>query len=149
GQRSTRGSWPRPLRLGPLQLLTQGLHLLLERDHLELATHDDLLELLEVEDLLLQLGLRCPEVADDALVRPHVTQDADGPDHLPVGPAQGGSVQGGRNGLTARAPRVEPGVPRDAALHDLVEGSHEFPGLLRTDEARQRLREQLVLTETE
>src|SRR5262249_35864316 len=41
----------------PADLLTQSLKLSLERDHLQLAAHDDLFKLFEVEDLLLKLGL--------------------------------------------------------------------------------------------
>src|SRR5439155_13320069 len=62
-------------RLELLVLPLEVLELLLERDHFQLAADDDLLELLEVEDLLLQLGLGLLEVPDDLLVGSHVTED--------------------------------------------------------------------------
>src|ERR671914_97030 len=76
-----------------LRLLAQPLQLFFERDHLELATHHHLLELLQIQDLLLQLGLGFLQVSHDLLVGPHVAQDADGADHLAVGVAQGRGVE--------------------------------------------------------
>src|SRR6267378_2997810 len=67
------------------RVLPQALQLLFEGDHLQLAAHHDLLELLQVQDLLLQLRLGLLEVAHYLLVGPHVAQDADGADHLAVG----------------------------------------------------------------
>src|SRR5947199_269954 len=89
------------------------------------------------------------EVAHDLLVGAHVAQDADGADHLAVGVAQGRGVEGGGDDLAAGAAWVEAGVAGDAARDDLAEGGGELAGLLGTDEARQRLLEQLVLPEPE
>src|SRR5205814_7904909 len=60
------------------------LELLLERDHLQLAADDDLLELLQVEDLLLKLRLRLLEVLHDLFIGAHVTEDADRANYFPV-----------------------------------------------------------------
>src|SRR5213593_3665806 len=96
-----------PVHLHALELLAEGLHLLLQGNHLELATHDHLLELLEVEDLLLQLPLRGPEVAHDALVGTHVAQDADGADHLAVEVPQRRGVERRRDDLPGGAARIQ------------------------------------------
>jgi hypothetical protein len=69
----------------------------------------------------------------------HVAQDADRPDRLAVRVAQRRGVQGRRDGLPGCAPRVEHRVAGDAPLHDFLEGGHEVAGLLRADEAQQRL----------
>src|SRR3989442_8760617 len=98
-----------PLGRPPLQLFPQAFQLPFEGDHLELAAHDHLLELLEVQDLLLQLGLGLLEVADHLLVGAHVAQDADGADDLAVGVAEGGGVEGGGDDLAAGAAGVEAG----------------------------------------
>src|SRR5213592_2166353 len=71
-------------RLELLVLPLQALELLLECDHLQLRADDDLLELLEVEDLLLQLGLRLLEVLHDLFIGAHVTEDADRANYFPV-----------------------------------------------------------------
>src|SRR5439155_139393 len=131
------------------ELLAERLDLLLQGDHLELTAHDHLLELLEVEDLLLQLRFRGTQIAQHALICPHVAQDADRLDHAAVGVAQRGGVQAGRYDLAPGAAGVEPRVPRDAALYDLVQGGHELPRLLRADETREGLLEELVLPKTE
>src|SRR5918994_5131063 len=120
-------------------LLLEAFQFLLERDHLQLAADDDLLELLQVEDLLLELRLRLLEVVHDLLVGPHVAEDADRADHLPVWIAERRGVQARRDHLARRRPRVEPRVARDAALDHLAQGSGELPRLLLADEARQRL----------
>src|SRR2546425_1138063 len=132
-----------------LRLLPHALQLLLEGDHLQLATHDHFLEFLEVQNLLLELALGLLEVLNHLLVLPHVPQNADGADHLAVRVAQGRGVEGRGDHLPARAPRVEPGVAGDAPLHNLSEGGRERPGLLDADEARVRLLEELVRAEAE
>src|SRR5258706_84632 len=58
-------------------------------------------------------------------------------------------VESRGDALPARAPRVEPGVAGDTPLHDLPQRRRELPRLFGTDEARQRLLEELVRTETE
>src|SRR5712691_9746547 len=138
-----------PLGRPPLPLFPQAFQLPLEGDHLELAAHDHLLELLQVQDLLLQLGLGLLEVADHLLVGAHVAQDADGADDLAVGVAEGGGVEGGGDDLAAGAAGVEAGVAGDAARDDLAEGGGELPGLLGADEARERLLDQLVRAEAQ
>src|SRR5712691_1223836 len=138
-----------PLGRPPLPLFPQAFQLPLEGDHLELAAHDHLLELLQVQDLLLQLGLGLLEVADHLLVGAHVAQDADGADDLAVGVAEGGGVEGGGDDLAAGAAGVEAGVAGDAARDDLAEGGGELAGLLGADEARERLLDQLVRAEAE
>src|SRR6266571_3028935 len=132
-----------------LRLLPHALQLLLEGNHLQLATHDHLLEFLEVQNLLLQLALGLLEIANHLLVLAHVPQDADGADHLAVRVAQGGGVEGRRDHLPARAPRVEPGVAGDAARYHLAQRRRELPRFLGADEARQRLLEELVRAEAE
>src|SRR5207249_2020957 len=130
-----RRPWtPEPSRLAPvplvaLELLAEGLHLLLQGDHLELATHDHFLELLEVEDLLLQLRLRGPQVAHDALVGAHVAQDADGADHLALGVPQCGGVERRRDDLPGGAAGSETRVPGHAAGHDLPQRGRELARL--------------------
>src|SRR2546428_786592 len=137
-----------PLGRPPLQLFPQAFQLPLEGDHLELAADDHLLELLEVQDLLLQLGLGLLEVADHLLVGAHVAEDADGADDLAV-IAEGGGVEGGGDDLAAGAAGVEAGVAGDAARDDLAEGGGELTGLLGADEARERLLQHLVGAEAE
>jgi len=66
------------------------------------------------------------------------------PDHLAVGVAQGGGVEGGGDDLAAGAAGIETGVARDTPRHDLPERRRELPGLLGADEARERLLDQLV-----
>src|SRR2546422_1051180 len=132
-----------------LRLLPHALQLLLEGNHLQLATHDHLLEFLEVQNLLLQLALGLLEVANHLLVLAHVTQNADSADHLAVRVTQRRGVEGRGDHLPARAPRVEPGVARDAPLHDFPQRRRELPGLLGADEARERLLEELVRAEAE
>src|SRR2546425_1135525 len=132
-----------------LRLLPQALQLLFQGDHLQLAPDHHLLELLEVEDLFLQLGLGLLKVAHHLLVGAHVAQDADGADDLAVGVAKGGGVEGGGDDLAAGAAGVEAGVAGDAALDDFAQGGGELPGLLGADEARERLLDQLVGTEAE
>src|SRR6188474_1132679 len=73
----------------------QQLQFLLQSDHLEFPAHNNLLELLEVEDLLLEFALRGLEVADRFFVCAHVTEDADSPDHAAVDIAQCGGVERG------------------------------------------------------
>src|SRR3989441_337590 len=137
-----------PLGRPPLQLFPQAFQLPFEGDHLELAADDHLLELLEVQDLLLQLGLGLLEVADHLLVGAHVAEDADGADDLAV-IAEGGGVEGGGDDLAAGAAGVEAGVPGYAARDDLTEGGAQLPGLLGADEAGERLLDQLVRAEAE
>src|SRR6266571_1959843 len=132
-----------------LRLLPHALQLLLEGNHLQLATHDHLLEFLEVQNLLLQLALGLLEVANHLLVLAHVTQNADGADHLAVRVTQRRGVEGRGDHLPARAPRVEPGVARDAPLDTLPEGGQERACLLGGNDPRQRLLDQLVRTEAE
>src|SRR5437762_1171311 len=139
----------RPSPRSVLRLLPQALQLLFQGDHLQLAPDHHLLELLQVQDLFLQLGLGLLEVAHHLLVGAHVAQDADGADDLAVGVAQGGGVEGGGDDRAAGAARVEPGVAGDAALDHLAEGGGELPGLLGADEARERLLEELVGAEAE
>src|SRR2546422_90665 len=139
----------RPSPLSASRLLPQALQLLLEGDHLQLAAHDHFLEFLQIQNLLLQLALGLFQVAHHLFVRAHVAQDADGADHLAIGVAQGGGVEGGGDDLAAGAPRIEAGVAGDAALDHLAEGSGELPSLLGADEARERLFEHLVLAEAE
>src|SRR5437773_5731155 len=134
----------RPSALSASRLLPQALQLLLEGDHLQLAADDHFLEFLKVQNLLLQLALGLLQVANHLLVLAHVTQDADGADHLAVRVAQGGRVEGRRDHFAARAPRVEPGVAGDAARHDLPQRGQEGPGLFGRADARERLLEQLV-----
>src|SRR5439155_11704548 len=117
------------------RLLPQALQLLFEGDHLQLAADHDLLELLQVQDLLLQLRLGLLEVAHYLLVGPHVAQDANGTDHLAVGTAQGGGVQGGGDDLPARAARVQDHVPHDTPLDHFAQRRGEFPRFLGADEA--------------
>src|SRR5438132_840207 len=135
--------------LSASRLLPQALQLLLEGDHLQLAADDHFLEFLEVQNLLLQLALGLLQVAHHLFVRAHVAQDADGADHLAVGVAQGGSVEGGGDDLAAGAAGVEAGVARDTPRDDLAESGRELPGLLGADEARERLLEHFVLAEAE
>src|SRR3989442_1665948 len=132
-----------------LRLLPHALQLLLEGNHLQLATHDHFLEFLEIQNLLLQLALGLLQVANHLLVLAHVTQDADGADDLAFGVAQGRSVEGGGDDLAAGAAGVQAGVARDAALNDLAKGGGELAGLLGADEARQRLLDQLIRAEAE
>src|SRR5206468_636253 len=139
----------RPSALSASRLLPQALQLLLEGDHLQLAADDHFLEFLEVQNLLLQLAFGFFQVAHHLFVRAHVAQDTDGADHLAVGIAQGGGVEGGGDHLSARAPGVEAGITRDAALDHLAQGGGELPGLLGADEARERLLEHFVLAEAE
>src|SRR5207244_10736161 len=63
-----QASGPLALPLEPGHFLPEALQVLLEGDHLELAADDHLLELLEVQELLLQLGLGLLEVAHHLLV---------------------------------------------------------------------------------
>src|SRR5207302_1469217 len=72
----------------PGHFLPEALQILLEGDHLELAADDHFLELLQVQDLFLQLGLGLLEVAHHLLIGAHVAEDADGTDHLAVRIAQ-------------------------------------------------------------
>src|SRR3989442_303881 len=137
-----------PLGRPPLQLFPQAFQLPLEGDHLELAADDHLLELLEVQDLLLQLGLGLLEVADHLLVGAHVAEDADGADDLAV-IAEGGGVEGGGDDLAAGAAGVEAGVVGDAGRDGLAEGGGELTGLLGADEAGERLLQHLVGAEAE
>src|SRR5439155_211006 len=139
----------RPSPRSVLRLLPQALQFLFQGDHLQLAPDHHLLELLQVQDLFLQLGLGLLEVAHHLLVGAHVAQDADGADDLAVGVAEGGGVEGRRDALAAGAARVEPGGAGDAALDDLAQGGGELPGLLGADEARERLLEELVRAEAE
>src|SRR2546427_614938 len=139
----------RPSALSASRPLPHALQLLLESDHLQLAADDHFLEFFEVQNLLLQLALGLFQVAHHLFVRAHVAQDTDGADHLAVGVAQGGGVEGGGDDLSAGTPGVEPGIAGDAALDHLAEGGGELPGLLGADEPRERLLEHLVLAEAE
>src|SRR3989442_1308361 len=137
----------RPSPLSASRLLAQALELLLEGDHLRLAAHAHFLDFLQIQNLLLQLALGFFQIAHHLFVRAHVAQDADGPDHLAVGVAQGRGVEGGGDDLAAGAPRIEAGRAGDAALDHLAEGGGELPGFLGADEARERLLEHFVLAE--
>src|SRR5213594_3322661 len=139
----------RPSPRSVLRLLPQALQLLFQGDHLQLAPDHHLLELLEVQDLFLQLGLGLLEVAHHLLVGPHVAEDADGADDLAVGVAEGGGVESGGDDLAAGAAGVQAGVAGDAPGDDLAEGGGELAGLLGTDEAGERLLEQLVWAEAQ
>src|SRR5437867_5888698 len=139
----------RPSPRSVLRLLPQALQLLFQGDHLQLAPDHHLLELLQVQDLFLQLGLGLLEVAHHLRVGAHVAQDADGADDLAVWVAEGGGVEGGGDDLAAGAAGVEPGVAGDAEIDDLAQGGGELPGLLGADEARERLLEELVRAEAE
>src|SRR6266850_1129752 len=139
----------RPSPLSASRPLPHALQLLLESDHLQLAADDHFLEFFEVQNLLLQLALGLFQVAHHLFVRAHVAQDTDGADHLAVGVAQGGGVEGGGDDLAAGAAGVEARVARDTPRHDLPERRRELPGLLGADEARERLLDQLVRAEAE
>src|SRR5438445_101847 len=125
------------------RLLPQAVERLLQGDLLELAPDHHLLKFLQVQDLLLQLRLGLLEVPDHLLVGPHVAEDADGADDLAVGVAEGGGVESGGDDLAAGAAGVQAGVAGDAPGDDLAEGGGELAGLLGTDEAGERLLEQL------
>src|SRR5204863_5228213 len=136
-------------RLELLVLPLEALELLLERDHLQLTADDDLFELLEIEDLLLQLGLRLLEIAHDLLVSAHVAEDADGTDHLAVRVPERRGVQCRRDDLAGGATPIEARVSGDAVLDDLAQGGRELARLLGADEAREGLLDDLVLAEAE
>src|SRR5688572_4618837 len=73
-----------PAMLGVVNLpllQTQGLDLLFQRYHLELAADNHFLKFLEVANLLLQLRFRLLKVPDRFLVRPHIAQNAEGADN--------------------------------------------------------------------
>src|SRR5262245_47287763 len=127
----------------------EALELLLERDHLQLAADDDLLELLEVEDLVLELGLGLLEVAHDGLVLTHVAEHADRTDHVPVSVRESGGVERRGDDLAGRRARVQARVAGHATLDDLAQGGRELARLLDTDEARERLFDDLVSAEAE
>src|SRR5437867_2618898 len=127
----------------------QALELLFERDHLQLAANDYFLEFLEIQDLLLELPLGLLQVANHLLVFAHVAQDADGADHPAARVAQRRGVEGRGDDLPAGAAGVQVRVAGDAALDDLAQGGRELACLLGTDEAGQRLLEQLVGAEAE
>src|SRR5439155_944090 len=131
-------------RLGP-----QALELLFEGDHLQLAAGDYFLEFLEIQDLLLELPLGLLQVANHLLVFAHVAQDADGADHPAARVAQRRGVEGRGDDLPAGAAGVQVRVAGDAALDDLAQGGRELACLLGTDEAGQRLLEQLVLAKAD
>src|SRR5437660_4495546 len=80
---ASRSSILPPVHL--LQLALQILDLFLQRDHLQLATNHDLFELLQVENLLLQFGLRFLQVAHNLFIGTHITQNTDSADHLTIG----------------------------------------------------------------
>src|SRR5207237_4776942 len=78
-----------------------------------------------------------------------IAQDADGAYGLALGVAQSGGVQTRRDGLAARAARVEDHVAHHTALDHFAQRHGEFPRFLRADEARERLLEHLVLAKAE
>src|SRR5262249_39534949 len=153
--RSSRRQPPRVLGssgrgAGRLELLVfplEALELFLEGDHLQLAADHDLLELLEVEDLLLQVGLRPLEIAHDLLISAHISEDADGADYFPVRVPEGRGVQRCRDDLPRGAAWIQARVSGDAVFDDLAEGSRELARLLGADEAGERLLDHLVLAE--
>src|SRR6059036_3840192 len=79
----------------------------------------------------------------------HVAQDTDRADHLAVRVAQRRSVERRGDHFPAGAARVEAGVARYTALHNLPEGGQELPSLIGGDDARERLLDQLVRAEAQ
>src|SRR5216684_3855553 len=138
--------------LSPMYLVqfpSEILNLFLQRDHLEFTAYHHFLELLQIQNLLLQLGLRCLQVAYHLLIGAHVAQNADGADNLPVRVAQRRGVECRRNHFVRGAARVQPGIARGAALDHLAQGSEELSRLFGADKARERLLQHLVWTEAE
>ena len=115
-----------------------------QRDHFEFAPDHYLFKLLQVENLLLQFGLRLLQIAHDLFVGAHVAQDADGADHLAIRVAQRRCVQAGRDDLTGGAARVQTRIAGCAALDHFAQGSGKLAGLFGADEARKGLLQYLV-----
>src|SRR5690348_11157638 len=96
-----------PLLAKLLERPAHALELLLESDHLQFTAHDDLFELLEVQDLLLQLAFGLFQVANRPLVRTHVAKDPDGPNNAPIEISQRGRVQRRRDDFARSAARIQ------------------------------------------
>src|SRR5439155_1359884 len=79
----------------------------------------------------------------------HVSEHADGADHVPVRVTERRGVEARGDHLAGRGARVEHRVAGHAALDHLAQGGRELARLLPTDEARERLLDHLVLAEAE
>src|SRR5260221_8313589 len=105
------------------------LYFSLQSDHLEFATHHYFFKLLQVENLLLQLGLGFLQVAYHLLIGAHVAKDTNRPDHSAIGIAPGRDVARRPDNLPGVAARIEARNARSTDTDHLAQRSPELAGL--------------------
>src|SRR5260221_8028623 len=112
------------------------LDFFLQGDHLEFATHHYFFKLLQVENLLLQLGLGFLQVAYHLLIGAHVAQDANRPDHSAIGIAQGRGIERRGNDLAGSAARLRRALrvaPRSITSRRAARNSRVSSGLMKRE----------------